>query len=136
MSEERASKAVLEWIEGAYRGLHLPNTGQKPPTVQARGSVTLLMYKSECSLPRISSPSKQRTPERSAFLSLLHPLIFTVSPSSSLLLNVEIMRSSHHYTPQLHECVTVWPVTQNNGHLLRLLKPCRGPVIWKGEEIS
>lgn len=30
---------------------------------------------------------------------------------------------SHHYTPQIPSCVTIWPVKHNNGYLLREQNP-------------
>lgn len=79
--------------------------------------------KSRSSLPRISSLSTLTTLELSAFLSpSFHPLTLSLSLFSVAEMMKVWEAHTHHYAPQIPKCVMVWPVGQNNGHLLTLLK--------------
>lgn len=123
-------------MEGDYRRPHLTDTGQKSLTVKATQSVTLMMHK----LWKFITPNiiTEHTEDPGALCSpycfclslFLHPLILTVSLFLPLLLKMmkDWGANSHHYTPQTPTCVMVGPVKQNNGHLLRLLKPWYGTV--------
>lgn len=58
------------------------------------------------------------------FPSLSLSLVFYV-----LLKMKDLEAKSHHYTPQIPKYVMVWPVRENNGHLLRVQNPHKQPTL-------